>query len=210
MIYFTADHHFGHENIIKYVNRKFTSVGQMDSAMVETWNEHITDEDEVYHLGDFTLAGADYALKILSRLNGSIKIVPGGHDKKWLRMLGFNIQKGDTGTFEREHPHHPEVEVLPMLTFRKFEGEQFTLCHYPMRSWEQSHYGRHHLHGHCHGTIGCVGLSTDRNLPPQQKVGARIDVGVDCWDFMPLRLQDCARIARAHNRNTHREATDED
>ena len=57
MIFVTADHHFGHANIIEYTNRPFASVEEMDAALIAAWNERVTDYDLVYHLGDFTLEG---------------------------------------------------------------------------------------------------------------------------------------------------------
>lgn len=56
-------------------------------------------------------------------------------------------------------------------------GEQIciTLCHYAMRSWEKSHYASWALFGHHHGMLEPYGLS--------------FDVGVDCWDYYPISLE---------------------
>jgi calcineurin-like phosphoesterase family protein len=54
-IFFTSDHHFGHENIIRYCNRPFTSVQQMNEIMILRWNGAVLPEDEVYYLGDFAM-----------------------------------------------------------------------------------------------------------------------------------------------------------
>ena len=54
-IFFTSDHHFGHANIIQFSNRPFENVEAMNRAMIERWNEKVSPEDEVYHLGDFGL-----------------------------------------------------------------------------------------------------------------------------------------------------------
>jgi calcineurin-like phosphoesterase family protein len=48
------------------------------------------------------------------------------------------------------------------------------LCHYAMRVWSRSHYGSWHLYGHSHGMI--------------EPWGKSFDVGVDCWKFSPISL----------------------
>jgi len=169
MIWFTADHHFGHANIIKYTKRPFESVEEMDGEMIRRWNEVVRAGDVVYHLGDFTLG--PNIVRYAAHLNGNIRVIPGGHDKRWLKRYDGSL---------------PSLEVLDRLVIIKESGYTVTLCHYPLLSWEQSHYGMPHLHGHCHGTIGEVGQSGDKQLPPGQKVGRRVDVGVDCWDFYPV------------------------
>jgi len=80
MIWFTADHHFNHANIIKYCNRPFSSVDEMNNELVRRWNEVIKPDDTVYHLGDFTLEGVETFYKFFMQLNGKILIIPGGHD----------------------------------------------------------------------------------------------------------------------------------
>jgi len=52
MIYFTADHHFGHANIIRHCSRPFSSVAEMDASLLENWNSCVGQNDTVYILGD--------------------------------------------------------------------------------------------------------------------------------------------------------------
>jgi calcineurin-like phosphoesterase family protein len=177
MIYFTADHHFGHTNIIKYVSRPFKSVEIMDSEMISRWNEVVKPDDTVYHLGDFTLGNKCTARNYFKQLNGNIFVVPGGHDKRWIDA------------------HIENVVVLPKLYMTNIGGlGLITMCHYPMYSWERSHYGSLHLHGHCHGTIGMISCSGDINLPPRTRKGSRIDVGVDNHDFYPINIDRIREI----------------
>ena len=54
-IFFTADTHFGHANIIKYCHRPFATVEEMDDALVRNWNAVVSPDATVFHLGDFAL-----------------------------------------------------------------------------------------------------------------------------------------------------------
>lgn len=59
MIYFTADTHFGHCNVIRFCDGPFASAEEMDEAMIQNWNERVTGNDTVYILGDKFLETSD-------------------------------------------------------------------------------------------------------------------------------------------------------
>lgn len=46
MIYFTADQHFYHENIIKSVGRSLANAEEMNHILIQKWNERVSPEDE--------------------------------------------------------------------------------------------------------------------------------------------------------------------
>jgi calcineurin-like phosphoesterase family protein len=149
----------------------------MDDTMTSRWNERVKPGDVVYHLGDFTLAGIRGFEEYMERLNGTVFIIPGGHDSRWLNQYKKN------GSSQK-------YTVLPALYTIKIRGVELVLCHYPLLSWDKSHYGSIHLHGHSHGTIGCIGRSGDVSIPHGEHTGTRMDVGVDCNNFYPVGITD--------------------
>ena len=50
--FYIADLHFGHKNIIRYDNRQFASVDEMDNTLIKNWNSVVSNDDTVYILGD--------------------------------------------------------------------------------------------------------------------------------------------------------------
>ena len=69
MIYFTADTHFGHANIIKMCERPFSDVETMNESMIAAWNERVRGNDTVYVVGDMFFRCPDPE-SILKRLKG--------------------------------------------------------------------------------------------------------------------------------------------
>ncbi len=45
MIYFTADTHFGHENVIRFCGRPYATAAEMDEALIENWNSRVKGND---------------------------------------------------------------------------------------------------------------------------------------------------------------------
>ena len=84
MNYYIADTHFGHDNIRRLSNRPFNSVEEMDKAIIDNWNRKVTDDDDVYILGDFSYKSED-PIEYLKKLNGRKHLIVGNHDNKLLK-----------------------------------------------------------------------------------------------------------------------------
>jgi calcineurin-like phosphoesterase family protein len=84
MIYFTADWHIGHTNIIQYCNRPFTNTDKMKHFIISNYIKTVQPEDTVYFLGDMTLVGPAnkyYLITITQQLPGIKHLILGNHDK---------------------------------------------------------------------------------------------------------------------------------
>ena len=176
-IFFTADNHFSHTNIIKYCERPFPSVEGMNSSMIKNWNNKIKDTDIIFILGDFCWGSKKNWLYLFERLNGHKYLTQGNHDKgipssglvTASPILNVNI-KGDE-------------EIA--------EGQRITCSHYPMLSWYQSHRGSWQLYGHVHGRFSGKG---DTKTTPNQ-----LDVGVDVHGFAPISYEEIKTIITKRN-----------
>lgn len=130
--FFTSDHHFGHQNIIQYQNRPFSSKEEMDDHMIGCWNSVVKSNDWVFHLGDF-----GYNIDCLNKLHGNIILIAGNHDVKI-----------------RNHSRwHRVFDYLEVKIAMKVKHQDVVLSHYPFIEWNKKHYGSINLHGHCHGRL---------------------------------------------------------
>ena len=173
--FFTSDTHFNHANIIKFCNRPFKDVEQMNDVMIANWNSVIGKDDTVFHLGDFCLGGAAEWTKILDRLNGKIYLIMGNHDLK-------NIRQGFISRFEH-------VAMQMRIEIGK---KRIYLCHYPFLCFEGSYKDDvWHLFGHVHTRRSNSGIDAGRL---QYLYPTQYDVGVDNNNFTPVSFGQVKRI----------------
>lgn len=179
MIWFTADMHFHHNNIIKLSNRPFSNLSEMHEHFIAEWNKRVKPTELVYVLGDFSFANVDATKLILDRLLGHKILVKGNHDAPAHKCLaaGFQevheniyIQLDGKKIFLSHFPYHP-------MTYYEKNPDGSVTIHY----WAAGHDQRYlHkrivddgqswlLHGHVH-------KSWKQN-------GRQINVGVDVWDY---------------------------
>lgn len=151
----TSDPHFFHEKILTYPAMMrfrgglFSTIEEMNEAIIDSFNKKADDKTESYILGDFCFGygkkGRERTAEVLNRLKGKIILIGGNHDHANTRDI-FR---------EMGHEVHDYVEV------RDFEN-MICMSHYPFRVWNKSHYGSVMMHGHCHGTLqGATGRILD-------------------------------------------------
>lgn len=81
-VFITSDLHLDHANIIKYCQRPFINVAEMNKTLVSNWNNTIRNKDKVYFLGDLAFGtgskSTDYWVK---QLHGKIIFIKGNHER---------------------------------------------------------------------------------------------------------------------------------
>jgi calcineurin-like phosphoesterase family protein len=162
---FTADTHFGHGNIIKYCNRPFANVDDMNVCMANNINLLLKKGGFLYHLGDWSF-GAGKRFREMIRPDINVVLIFGNHDVKQRKDHRF------TSLF------HSVFDLLE----RKIYDQRIVMCHYAMRTWNRQHYGTWSIFGHSHGTL------------PDDPNSRSFDVGVDCHGYAPLTFQQVETI----------------
>lgn len=166
-IWVTSDTHFNHANIIKYCNRPFSSVEEMNETIIANWNKVVSQGDTVYHLGDFALGDKSLIPDILERLNGHINLIIGNHDN--LNIMADLLYYNCISNVFWE-------EII------KVGKKTIIFNHFPFGSLPDpaTNYPIIQLHGHVHSTP----------YKPWNYFDNQYDVGVDNNNFTPVNLAE--------------------
>lgn len=174
MIYYIADMHFGHRNVLRFDARPFESIEAMDETIIQNWNAMVTDEDTVYVLGDAFWKNEADSVAIFSRLKGHKHLIRGNHDRV----------HGKLGTLWESIEHYAEIT----------DGTtQVVMCHYPIPFYKGQFYGGVMLYGHVHNSQDwelvkkCQRLTWDASRPSHL-----INVGcmMPYMDYTPRTLAE--------------------
>lgn len=150
MRYYISDLHFGDADVWgKMDHRNFSSLEEMDDALIGAWNDKIKHDPraEIFVLGDmmnYNYLGSQGINKILHHLRGKIYLVSGNHDGEWLKKPGIDLDRF--------------AWIKPYAEIRDTKRE-LILCHYPIpffgKSKSLTSDGRPlvwMLHGHTHSS----------------------------------------------------------
>ena len=150
--YFTSDLHFNHSKICEFTDRKlFTSPEDHTEWLIEIWNKQVTKQDQVYHLGDFSITHKQEEVNsVIKHLNGQKFFIKGNHDRS---EIFDNLKKANL--------------IQNWFQYKEIKVSDTPAClfHFPIASWHRQHYGSLMLHGHSHGSF--------------QGKGKILDVGID-------------------------------
>ena len=185
-VFFTSDTHFGHSNIIKYCQRPFNSAEHMDEVLINNWNEVVSPQDIVFHLGDFCFGSDKEWIKILQRLNGTKYLILGNHD---LKKIANSNQIKD---------YFADINMQMRVVVDK---QKMLLNHYPFLCFEGGYQNVWQLFGHVHSSKHSTGIDKERlvHLFPTQ-----YDVGVDNNNYRPVSFAQVSQIITEQQANAHK------
>ena len=160
--WYTADTHFGHDNVIKFCNRPFRSANHMDAVLMQNLWTMVGPKDVLWIIGDFAHGpkskDSDWLTKLFAKLPGAEKhLIVGNHDLEPTLALPWDSIS-----------HLAEVGDGP-------NKQAHTLCHYPMITWNHARRQALQMFGHVHNN-----WRGTRNS---------VNVGVDVWDYAMTSYQ---------------------
>lgn len=162
-----SDIHFGHKNIIRYTNRPFGDVSEMNEALIENFHDTVKSENDiVIWNGDIGFMPEPKINEILDRLPGYFIHVYGNHDIHRDGTL-YKLKMDESHLcfiIDVEEPGKPFFQLL------------FT--HYPLDSVPPNCVN---VHGHIHDN-----LANEWN----------INISVEHTNYRPLSLKTIIERAR--------------
>ncbi len=187
-IFFTSDLHFGHENVLRFDNRPFASVEEMDAELIRRWNAKVGKGDLVYVLGDMIWKTRnDDAANLIKCLNGQIILIKGNHD----RFLHNAKAKAALAGVK----DYDDICV----TLANGEQRRCILMHYFIPMYIGHRHKAIHLHGHSHTTSEAKMEVALQNFLNQAGFENEIyNVGCMYWDYEPVTLDEILAKEKDH------------
>lgn len=177
MKWFTSDWHLGHDNVMKFSRRPFSNISEMNERIVSNVLSVLRPGDDLYFLGD--LAWRRFNLDgFFDRWPRNVNFhwILGNHDKNWTPFKSKCASISDMGK-------------------TSIDGNTVILCHYPMLTWNRSHYDSWMLFGHhhenSHGTAELASKAT----------GKMLNVNVEFNNFLPYSEKEVAAFMEKRPRN---------
>lgn len=183
-VFFTSDLHFGHENAIRFDNRPFKSIEEMDTELIRRWNEKVGKGDLVYVLGDMIWKTRnDTAEALIKSLNGQIILIKGNHDRFLHNAKAKNALAG-----VKDYD-----DICVKLEDRT--NRRVILSHYYIPFYIGHRYQGVHLHGHSHNTEEYIQEEVIKHaLAANGFATHAYNVGCMHWNYEPVTLDEILTV----------------
>lgn len=164
-VFIISDHHFYHENIIKYERPQFDNINDMNNFIINNHNDTVSKDDIVIFLGDFSFKKQEIS-NLLSKMNGHKFLLMGNHDKPSIVNSYTNL--GFEGLFTL-----PAQFQNSVLSHYPLDDTKNNSLHYQLLSKEFNQQNNAiNYHGHIHTT--------------EQSKSNSINVTCEATDYKPM------------------------
>ena len=155
-----------HFNILKYCNRPFENIIDMNKTIYDNALSRLKKGDIFYFLGDlsFDKREVENFFSTMFFYGVQIHFIFGNHDYPAKKII------------ENRSSWSGDLKSISI------QEHTIVLSHYNMRVWPKSHFNSWHLFGHSHGGLSNINL------------GKAWDVGVDNNNFQILSLDEIVNI----------------
>lgn len=184
-LFFTSDMHLFHARVLEYDQSPFSSIEEQHQAIIERWNNVVSDDDTVYILGDCIFPSRKdskspeikkEAIRIMNTLKGNLHLIKGNHED-------FCLDNPEIRDRFSSIENYKEIYV---------NKQMICLFHYPIHEWRGASRGSWMLHGHTH---------TKDTYDKSYKI---TNVGIMNWDYTPVSFEQLKIVmADRINLTTH-------
>jgi calcineurin-like phosphoesterase family protein len=137
-----SDTHWGHNGVCHFTNKRGEPLRPwddpyiMNADMVTLWNDLVSDQDIVWHLGDVVI-NRRFLAEILPLLRGRKRLVAGNHDIFKLKDY---------------LPYFEDIKGVAMLRQEDAQRPDIVLSHIPLHPDSIARFGTN-VHGHYHSNF---------------------------------------------------------
>lgn len=183
-LYLISDTHFDHGNIIEYCDRPFESASEMDSQLIDNWNQRVAYDDTVLFGGDIAMARSDIAIEYAQKVNGQLVMLNGNHDDineadaPFPIFQSYYFDYSYNGTnYEFYYTHWPPTE----RSEREDDREA------PPWATPPDWFDGWVLHGHIHN-------NDVKNFPFVNPTEQFVNVSAELLEYTPITIEELLQI----------------
>jgi calcineurin-like phosphoesterase family protein len=193
-VFFISDLHYCHQKLVE--QRGFSSVEEMNNAIIENWNKTVTNDDIVFALGDLVLGAGEKSIEVFKGLLDTLNyrelyLMSGNHSAGFRKIFNEGIKSEVIDEYYRL-PYRQMQNVSKTVYFIPnyyeifVDGTPIVLSHYPIRCWNNYAKSSFMICGHVHGSLHDA-------LPTTLNKGKILDVG---WENFkrPINFNDVKTI----------------
>lgn len=184
MKWFSSDWHLGHSKTIEMGSRPFKDVEEMDNKIIENMFVDVKRGDDFYFLGDmaWNVANIIRVLEVAAKKKIRFHWILGNHDFRFVKQFQGKIKQ-----YNQLNSMHDMFEVK--LTDKEGNHYPTILCHYPMLTWNKSHYNSFLLFGHHHRKTHKA-----EEIAKFEQNGKMLNVCCEFHDYKPVNELDIIEI----------------